>query len=392
MNNFISYPVGQGFFYSGTINRESQNEFQLVYDCGVDSKIKKDNKIKRLENLVDYYESEVNSNGVIDMLVISHFDNDHISGLLYLLSKFKVKKMYIPYYNNPEILYLIELLIHISGSYIENLILIPPADEEDDSQEPREENLVQFEDSDIPKDLRFEVFIGKNLFVDCRINWEFYFFNMPLTNNKKLSNSLSDLKASIDKLILDYGVTTIGNLIKKLSDTNTLKEIRDLIYKNTLEKSKILTKGDWSNNSSLCLYHRPKQERSILLPYYPIFCDYNEYYFRLHCRNQLARTGTLLTGDIDLTGNRLRVFSQWFDRNNLRENVGVIYLPHHGAIKNWDEYLKGVARENNSISVSSAGKNNSYGHPSSKIMMYYKRSGLIHIKCDEDNHFEYTIE
>lgn len=47
MSNFISYPVGQGFFYSGTID-----EFQLVYDCGTER------KGKEIENLIDYYEKK----------------------------------------------------------------------------------------------------------------------------------------------------------------------------------------------------------------------------------------------------------------------------------------------------------------------------------------------
>ncbi|MDT2849738.1 hypothetical protein P7H60_11355 [Vagococcus carniphilus] len=390
MNEFISYPVGQGFFYSGTINK-----FQLVYDCGVESKGKSKIEINSLKRLVDYYELEVNDTKVIDMLVISHFDYDHVSGLLYLLSKYNVRKMYIPYYNNPKILYLINLLIYISGSFIEDIILIPPLSNDNEPQEPGDERLEPFESDDIPKDSGFRVFVGGNSFIDCDIEWEFYFFNMPIKNGAELDGWINPLKDKIDELMTVYGVDTISELVSVLKNIHsfTIKEIKELIYKEELENNSDLTKGDWSNNSSLCLYHRPRLKGKTLFSYSKLCCDFDEWYHDYCCSyHRVHRTGTLLTGDINLANKRIKEFRKWLNQNSLEESTGVIYLPHHGAIKNWHEYLKNVAVKNNSISISSAGKNNSYGHPSSKIMMDYKRSGLIHIKCDEDNHFEYYID
>lgn len=383
MNKFISYPVGQGFFYSGTIG-----DFQLVYDCGLDS------KNSNIEDLIDYYELDMNSSGVINMLVISHFDYDHISGLLYLLKKFTVEKMYISYNNNPKVLYLIDLLEKISGSSIDRIILVPLNDENrnDEISEDGEELSYDGEFYEIPDDIKSKIFKGKNSIKKSSIQWEFYFFNVPLSKSSELNSWISILEKRINKEMKSNGVTKISELIQIIGITK-IKEIYEKSLKACFVKKKKnmdLTKGDWSNNSSLCLYHKPRYESRIFsFDFYDRICRYA---FWLDGIYHNDNSGTLLTGDIDLSGNRLTAFRNWLRQNQLEDSIGVIYLPHHGAIKNWDKYLLDIASDNNSISVSSAGKNNKYGHPSPRIMKNYKRNGLIHIICDEDHHFEYCIE
>ena len=77
-SDFRLWPVGQGLFYSGSIRKED-NSFEFIYDCGGDKLI--------ISNIVDNYLKY--SSKEIDMLVISHFDEDHINGLPYLLDKVK---------------------------------------------------------------------------------------------------------------------------------------------------------------------------------------------------------------------------------------------------------------------------------------------------------------
>ena len=86
-SKFTLWPVGQGLFYSGEIEY-GENYFNFIYDCGSES-LKKDN----LEKVVDDYVNSLNTNKIIerkivlDMLVVSHFDKDHISGLEFLFEK-----------------------------------------------------------------------------------------------------------------------------------------------------------------------------------------------------------------------------------------------------------------------------------------------------------------
>ena len=83
------YPVGQGFFSSQQISYGNE-KYTCVYDCGSMSK----GGSRFLEKYVDYLRDTTDA---IDLLVISHLDADHINGLKYILKKFKIKKIIIPY-------------------------------------------------------------------------------------------------------------------------------------------------------------------------------------------------------------------------------------------------------------------------------------------------------
>ena len=99
---FKLWSVGQGLFYTGKIN----NEFNFVYDCGGENPYIKEAVYKYLK------EYDIKK---LDMLIISHFDDDHINGLPILLSKIeKILKIYIPYYGgiSTYLLLVIYLYIH----------------------------------------------------------------------------------------------------------------------------------------------------------------------------------------------------------------------------------------------------------------------------------------
>lgn len=86
------YSVGQGLFSSGAIRRgDETTRFLWVYDCGTSSK----------EELVDRGIDELKvlagTRKKIDLLVLSHFDHDHISGVTRLLQEFSVGTLMLPY-------------------------------------------------------------------------------------------------------------------------------------------------------------------------------------------------------------------------------------------------------------------------------------------------------
>ena len=71
------FPVGHGGFAG-----EKIGNFVVAYDCGSLS------STSMVENCVDHASEHVDH---VDLLFISHFDNDHVNGLRYLLSQVKVK-------------------------------------------------------------------------------------------------------------------------------------------------------------------------------------------------------------------------------------------------------------------------------------------------------------
>ncbi|MFZ7275210.1 MBL fold metallo-hydrolase [Avibacterium avium] len=98
MSSFICtfWGVGQGLFSSGVISRNNK-DFIWVYDCGSDNQNLVDQAIERMK--FHYKKEEIN------LLVISHFDKDHISGIKTLCQHYKIKRIVLPYYTLWDRLY-----------------------------------------------------------------------------------------------------------------------------------------------------------------------------------------------------------------------------------------------------------------------------------------------
>ena len=96
MNKFVFRPVGQGLFYTGSLNC---GRFNFVYDCGTENRQKLIKK--EIENYIGEFNENRNQNNrpIIDFVVISHLHQDHFSGLYELTKKAYIKKIYLPFLN-----------------------------------------------------------------------------------------------------------------------------------------------------------------------------------------------------------------------------------------------------------------------------------------------------
>ena len=81
------HAVGQGAFYTERFYENGENVFNVVYDCGTS------NKQKALSNKIL---SEFKEGTKIDYLFVSHFHNDHISGIKKLQDYCNIQKYVIP--------------------------------------------------------------------------------------------------------------------------------------------------------------------------------------------------------------------------------------------------------------------------------------------------------
>ncbi|NBB78611.1 MAG: hypothetical protein GVY36_04095 [Verrucomicrobia bacterium] len=123
------YGVGQGLFTSGALlDPYKQKPMYLwVYDCGTNSKGAFGSKAENLDHSLDELGRVGRKTDTIDLLTLSHFDEDHVNGVVQLLDRFRVKMLLLPYMNLAE-----RLLIAFSSDPGENTeefldFLIDPA-------------------------------------------------------------------------------------------------------------------------------------------------------------------------------------------------------------------------------------------------------------------------
>lgn len=84
------HPVGHGTFMTGLLTVEGQSRFTWVYDCGSKRKEPREESLNRM-HISGLWPDR------IDMLVLSHFDDDHVNGLEALLKLRSVKCLVLPF-------------------------------------------------------------------------------------------------------------------------------------------------------------------------------------------------------------------------------------------------------------------------------------------------------
>ena len=103
--NFILHPVGQGLFCSGEVSVEEKgwtDIFTWVFDCG------SLNKGNIEEEVQLFREENFKRQSKLELLVISHFDQDHVNYIGRLLDgDIKVKKIVLPFLPLSERLFLV---------------------------------------------------------------------------------------------------------------------------------------------------------------------------------------------------------------------------------------------------------------------------------------------
>lgn len=93
---FRFHNVGQRLFYSGILNNQKCGTFSFVYDCGTVS------PLSFIRRKIDDFKlllpaGRKDGNKRIDLLVISHLHDDHVSGLAELLDGVEIDTVVMPY-------------------------------------------------------------------------------------------------------------------------------------------------------------------------------------------------------------------------------------------------------------------------------------------------------
>lgn len=374
----MNYAVGQGGFYAGQIG----DNFNFIYDCGA-SKPK-----GSLETAIDNYISKFNKTNIIDLLILSHFDYDHISGVPILIKKnnFTIKKLVIPYLGPKSFLFW-EFIFHfysINLEKIEEIILIMNDDNYSDEDDNDNDNNDNYKRITVSNQFMKIANVIKNQKLPI-VAWNFKFFNTSNLKGidsmiKKLEENLSNALSKSGKVNSTDKISAID--ILKILGLNEIKKIYELSFEN---KNK--------NNISLCLYHSPfnrlVQEVQVT---HGIF-----YNTKLNNFNKLmthSTVGTLLTGDFSFkTKKRYNEFLTWFSSiYNVNSDILFMDLPHHGSKYNWNnDFLRHLNKDRVYI-FGNASISNNYHHPSPEVIEAIRNQQIIYLQCDDNNFLSYTLK
>ncbi|GLX62984.1 hypothetical protein KMU_10250 [Proteus vulgaris] len=342
------HSIGQGAFYT-----ERFRNFNFVYDCGTHT----DGK-KRIEK---YVRNHFEKDEKINFLFISHFHEDHINGLEYLFSKYKVEYVFIPQYSIYE--HVLEF-IHTDRDislFDNNLILNPEQAIELISPETKIILVKEHNDNDNDNDndnnsIEFEqlsnvdsIKSGCSIYTNGINDWIYIPVNYKNKENSELfKDYLSDDGISFNDA---------NEFIKNWCITSQREKIINAFKK--LSKNKI----DNQNENSMVVYSGPKNNNSS----YMIKVISADYYYSCYfdcifndCFSNRKKAGCIYFGDYethdDAWNTIKRVLGKYYDF------AGTIQIPHHGSTKN---YRNEINKNDYVFSVISYGTTNTHGHPGS---------------------------
>lgn len=420
------YPVGQGLFSTGSLCLKDANEpdFLWVYDCGTLSpQTLLDPSIRKLEHCAG-------KRNRIDLLVLSHFDRDHISGVCRLLQKFKVGTLMLPYmplaqrlliafeqkiesFGNPLFAFFLNPVEYLSNQEIrgiEYILFVPPSSEappvdieavpSSPSLGPENGPTIRFVPEEVqdPDEVKSLVDAGKSQSIrieftkpGTRITVDEYYWEFVPYND--------DPPKVITDAFTDQVAKERANLLMYPSD-----ETRN----DSLEKLKNIYKSQFGENSKTCnlislfLYSGPVFEvksqcflvwckSTTWYPYlarhewpFPLIHEWN---LSRHQREQcLTKCSTLYTGDGYLKSRKkLDKLVRYLNRRRVRD-VGVFQVMHHGAKTNWHQGVAGEIAPLFSV-FSSDPDRKGWNHPHAEVLRDFWPYGAVQV----DKDFDFTV-
>jgi hypothetical protein len=344
---FKFYPVGQGCFYAGSIKlKPDSHEFVFVYDCGSVSTLS-----YLLESIIDF-KAEYKK---IDLLMISHLDEDHFNGVIDLIKGIRVDTVILPYlpkikrlalyssYQGGDINYIQYLLNPVAfyanydvkrilfinqGESDDGLVVGPPENiapdgsiesqgelilkiPEQDDRTFADYDDIQFEKEGVKIEVKMLPF-DANLILEKKV-WEFQFYHWKGSGERNIEK--------------------FEEQVTHLIATNNIKDKKQLFedkYRSKLQGlyRKYINRD--LNYSSLCLYHGP-----LIKNFVWYFIKNGTLMYGCDCLLYFRGVaGTLLTGDQFIKSkkdfdNYCAFYGSKFD------NTAVFQVPHHGSKSNW---------------------------------------------------------
>lgn len=404
---FRFHAAGQGIFASGTVAESEHSEFHWVFDCGSTylSRVLRP-KVRRFRKAV--------LTDTLDLLCISHFHNDHVSGLDDLIKGLNIGTIVMPYVSPLERLVLgcingrnrkayirflsdpVESLLERAASIGQIVLVGPSGGSGQDGIAPLPLNPF-WEDRPLPIRFRpklqgcppemlngetFAMASDKGTALTLAAGnfsgslslglaaWEFLFFHKPIGVNESGS-----IRRGVE-LILGPGnlPSTSADVAAALASKTMRSAIRKE-YHRTLS----LVPGESSNSTSLCVYAGPipNGQQKVFLRDWIRGADVEVSGRGERTVERAAEKFSILyTGDADFRNPANRAEIQKFLTPARCDKVGVLQVPHHGSVKNWQVGKVREFQQTSSIFCAS-GQKSHYGHPDFSVWNDLRLSGRI---------------
>ena len=330
----VIHPVGQGGFYTEKLEYCHDDVFNVVYDCGGNSKTFIENYLKRY-----IYDNVHGPRKRIDAVFISHLHADHVNGLKYLLEKVHPTYLFLPQLtddmvfeflfhnmlsgrtNVQEINDLITDLYELDGgNYIESRIIkVNPADGDASVDLEGDNNSIDLSAGDIPDSM-----IRSGSKIHFGTPWLYIPYNPPVIPLK--AGSFYDFIKNELKISDDFGWSDLPKIIEK-TPSKTLREIYAQYFGgNHNAYSMTLFSGLREPMCYHAYYHNSHQ-----LCYNECPCFDCKPYFNPNC---------LYTGDFEAKDftSYLRTFYE-----PIWDTISSIQIPHHGSRDNYHRNLYDAA-------------------------------------------------
>lgn len=410
------HPVGQGAFYTERFDFGRDETANVVYDCG--SLTNRALVEARVRNTFEKEEA-------VQAIFVSHFDEDHVNGIPFLLNWCKVEKLFLPILTTKN-LKTLSVLAWAStkkreDSVFYQLLNLRPDRSSDDYGRVWE--ALGVEEEHRPKLVWVNYSSDENREVgnvnavriwneekDVVNSWEQISLSQLLgkgnTSNRSmpfwfyLPYNYQDDKEMVDveQIINDY-----------LSNQPSQSCLNDDFWK---DPSQFLTsksaKKSWVDaffkaiNKEICVSRRNKISMTVYsgpsgddrlycrsfhsrLANCKYFCHSPcGYAFCCHT-SELFRSGCLYTGDYDAkTKKRYNGLRDYY--RTFWNYIGCLQVPHHGSDGNYNSEFESLR----AVFVVSYGTDNTYGHPGGKFIhqMYEHNIPFFAVTEDGQSIFE----
>lgn len=413
------YPVGQGAFYSEEF-RDSEGNcvFRVVYDCGSlkycglqknsDGSLLSRQDIKnRVSGAFSDDHGTVDDHG-IDVLFISHLDDDHVN-LIPCLKSFmnhQIRRVILPLLSAEERYMLtgyhlsrsrrgrisdaLNSIINNPEEYFGNdtkVTFVRPADGERSLMGNEvDDDGVRVDDLQREVPSLTKISIGNNLPDSGRmLRWLLIPYNHK---PQRYYNLKGELKNAFGAGFQIANLKDPDFVIKNLKDLRRCyKALPDGINRNSMalysgprdgvclaSTGKVESRDFWGRccpdqlvdycfDCGLC------RVKPFPLGVYPIF---------------FCRLGCLYTGDISLADADLtRVFGRYV------RNIGMVQLPHHGSL---DSFGTGDLPIEGQVCIATYGERNSFGHPAYVVKRAVALKGGLWVDVTETDESRFRVE